>query len=93
MEKYENCVLNDILRGIRHARQLVTAGVRMLPCFPGVGDGADYRTFGPQTNGIVLGLSFSQEMIPHFLLVPQVKITLSRNLSINLFLLSYMKLL
>ena len=33
------------------ARQLVTAGVRMLPCFPCVGDGADYGTFGPQTNG------------------------------------------
>ena len=29
----------------------MTAGVRMLPCFPCVGDGADYSTFGPQTNG------------------------------------------
>ena len=26
----------------------MTAGVRMLPCFPCVGDGADYGTFGPQ---------------------------------------------
>ena len=55
----------------------MTAGVRMLPCFPRVGDGADYGTLGPQTNGIVLGLSFSQDMIPHFLLVPQLKITSS----------------
>ena len=29
----------------------MTAGVRMLPCFPCVGDGADYSTFRPQTNG------------------------------------------
>ena len=67
--KYEICILNDILQGMRHAaRQLVTAGVRMLPCFPGVGDGADYGTFGPQTNGVsesFLGVSFSQEMIQH----------------------------
>ena len=49
MKIYENCILNDILQGMRHAaRQLVTAGVRMLPCFPGVGDGANYGTFGPQ---------------------------------------------
>ena len=50
MNIYENCILNDdILRGMWHAaRQLVTAGVRMLPCFPGVGDGADYGTFGPR---------------------------------------------
>ena len=46
---HENCVLNDILQGMQHAaKQLVTARVRMLPCFPGVGDGADYGTFGPQ---------------------------------------------
>ena len=58
MKIYENCILNDdILQGMWHAaRQLVTAGVRMLSCFPGVGDGADYGTFGPQTNGIVLGI-------------------------------------
>ena len=56
MKIYENCILNDILQGMPHARQLVTAGVRMLPCFPGVGDGADYGTFGPQTNGIVFGI-------------------------------------
>mgnify|MGYP002804552301 CR=1 FL=1 len=31
---------------VYHLQQLVTAGVRMLPCFPGVGDGADYGTFG-----------------------------------------------
>ena len=51
--KYENCILNDdILQGMPHAaRQLVTAGVRMLPRFPRVGDGADYGTFGPQTDG------------------------------------------
>ena len=29
----------------------MTAGVRMLPCFPRVGDGADYGLFAPQTNG------------------------------------------
>ena len=29
----------------------MTAGVRMLPCFPRVGDGADYSLFAPQTNG------------------------------------------
>ena len=29
----------------------MTAGVRMLPCFPCVGDGADYGLFAPQTNG------------------------------------------
>ena len=52
MKIYENCILNDILWGMQHAaRQLVTTGVRMLPCFPCVGDGADYGTFGPQTNG------------------------------------------
>ena len=33
------------------ARQLMTAGVRMLPCFPCVGDGADYGLFAPQING------------------------------------------
>ena len=54
---YENCIQNDIPQGMRHAaRQLVTAGVRMLPCFPGVGDGADYGTFGPQTTGIGFGI-------------------------------------
>ena len=40
-----------ILQGMRHAaRQLMTAGVRMLPCFPCVGDGADYGLFAPQIN-------------------------------------------
>ena len=50
MKIYENCILNDdILQGMPHAaRPLVTAGVRMLPRFPGVGDGANYGTFGPQ---------------------------------------------
>ena len=53
MKIYENCILNDdILQGMPHAaRQLVTTRVRMLPCFPRVGDGADYGTCGPQTNG------------------------------------------
>ena len=53
MKIYESCILNDdILQGMPHAaRQLVTTGVRMLSCFPRVGDGADYGTFGPQTNG------------------------------------------
>ena len=49
MKIYENFILNrDILEGMPHARQLMTTGVRMLPWFPGVGDGADYGAFGPQ---------------------------------------------
>ena len=85
MKIYENCILNDILQGMRHAaRQLVTTGVRMLQCFPGVGDGADYGTFGPQgpsasvaqRTGEVHRL-FKQRAKGIVSPVPQLKITLS----------------
>ena len=96
MKIYENCILNDILQGMRHARQLVTAGVRMLPCFPGVGDGADYGDVWASNQwNCVWDYRFLKKMIPHLLLVPQLKITLSwqRNLSITLLLQFLLKLL
>ena len=56
----------------------------MLPCFPGVGDGANYRTFGPQgpsasvaqRTGEVHGF-FKQRAKGIVSPVPQLKITLS----------------